>query len=184
MLTSLNFDNINEPKDNVTYLNQYVSLVRGVNNFTGKIGSYFFLPIGFLMGKALLYVVKNQNKKTKVKVDSLIDDIPNLEIEDLINLHLQIERLNKNFAISENSNVVSQGFYSNILYRALSVISDTENHFKKLEKTLLRAAYPDQQRELSKNEFQILKDSYANCDLTDWEDESMNIYEDYYILNK
>ena len=180
------FETVNslETKDEVKVVNNYVSLVKGVDYLSGIIGSFIFFPIGGLLGYALLYKVKSQNKKLIKNIRIIVDSIPDLESSQLIDMHLEVERLNKHLSSINPDTEVYTGFYHKILTKVDSVINDINTNLKNLEVTLLKAAYPEIQRELSTEEFNSLKESFSNCDTSDWEDDSLDIYGSHYCLSK
>lgn len=161
-----------------------------VKYLSGAIGLIALYPFG-LAANIFLY---RRLRRVRIKLDTtlqvLYSRIPNNTERDNINNHLSIERLKEEIiGTAADVDAYLVDIYNKSILKFLINRMRTENARIKdsiidAESKLKNAAYPEfQRKELTQDQLQELKNIYnkSNIDFSDWEDDSMDLYEKKYL---
>ncbi|GEM_PF-4691381 len=187
MIASYNINQLLENEDGGVNPIKFYSFIKSLNSFAGFIGAYLFVPFGYGVGGIVLFRIKRQKKEIKKQAQLLINNVSNLELQSIRNIHLKVEQLNRKsqLALKENSNNEETPTFYRTLFRSIDKeIEEYIDLMNSLENTLKNAAYPNIIQDLSKDDYERLKNCYNNIDTSGWDNEELDVYEDYYVLNK
>ncbi|SMD42185.1 hypothetical protein SAMN00777080_0725 [Aquiflexum balticum DSM 16537] len=155
-------------------INVLATVIRWAEIFAGIIGvvlisipSLFFIPILYI------YLVKLRNDISK-ETAKIYESINNSDPKELIDIHLAIEKLITQMKeLLQSKQTLEKVFFTKGIAKQMDKIF---NNLSDLEKTLKKAAYPDLNTELSKEDIQYFQE---NISPEGWDDEDSNVYEQY-----
>lgn len=187
MIATFNSNNfLSENRDGFTP-NSLFNFLKKVNTSVGYWGAYLFVPIGQLAGFLLIKKLESQQSKLEKVISQIINSTSDMTLSDLRSLHLEIESTNKEYSkLLEGFLKIEDKptFYRSMFNRMGEIFDKDKLLFEEFEMKIRLAAYPSIQRELSTQQKEILKQSYSNQNILDWDDDSMDIYEHEFSLSK
>ena len=176
MNLTINHDGINQ--------NQWVTTFDAVNTIfkvakfvLGLGGIIIAIPI-LLPGIGLLYFkLVRTNKKNKKLTQKIYNEIPNMTDKELIEYHLIYEQACRNLSklVSRKFNHSNFYLYKPVMWQLHKCVKN----LKSAKKVLKKAAYPEIQRQPSKDQIERLMKTYS--DLQDWDNDDYDIYEKEYL---
>lgn len=143
--------------------------------FLGLFG-LILISIPILIISPIFHIILNKaNKRLKKQLTGVYNWINSAEKADLIEAHLLLERKKNEFQELLNMgktidrNPATMGVTSEINKLIIQIVE--------LESSLKNAAYPHINKDLTVAELKELSDVFS--DTTDWQDESLDVYEKY-----
>lgn len=148
-----------------------------VKNLFGVLGLLVLSPLLILLWLTAWILLLWTNYRIERDLPEIYSKLSSLPDPEKTDVHLQLERVNrifsKLFALRNKKSVI-------ILRPLETQILHTFNIFRDIENHLRLALYPNLNKVLSESESTQLKSKYSKIDLTDWEDESLDIYDQTY----
>jgi len=179
------------PRDIDRDFNVYRSSTKYIKALAGSIGLFLVSPIS-LIGRAYLCKRLGTASRTiKKDVHEVYSMVPRMSESEKIDAHLQLERLRNAtmphiLRAEEHLSFLKEKSLTRLFYNKMSHhLSQFKKTVIEAEDSLKKAAYPEYQRHSLSSEQTIeLKKMYesSGVDLSDWDDEELDVYEQHYKL--